>query len=257
MMVVLITKDYLLVNGFKMYTDPTDSLELRSNKIFEKFEVELVKNEIDEGDIVLDLGANIGYYTLIFSKIVGKDGHVFAFEPDPNNFAILKKNIEINKIKNVILIQKAVSNTSKPQLLYLCDYNHGQHRIYPSPRCTEKINVECTIIDEYLDGTEFFNNINFVKMDVEGSEYDVINGMQKTLKLNPHLKILCEFSPKQIIEHKLEPENVLQQLLDHNFKIFPITSAGEKIIDIDYTKPIINEIMSIGHGLNLFCVPKN
>ena len=81
--------------------------------------------------------------------------------------------------------------------------------------------------------------------------------MQKTLKLNSYLKILCEFSPKQIIKHKLKPENVLQQLLNHNFKIFPITSAGEKIIDIDYTKPIINEIMSIGHGLNLFCVPKN
>ena len=168
MMVVLITKGYLLVNGFKMYTDPTDSHELRSNKIFEKFEVELVKNEIDEGDIVLDLGVNIGYYTLIFSKIVGKDGHVFAFEPDPNNFVILEKNIEINKIKNTISIQKAVSNISKPQSLYLCEYNHAQYRIYLSPRCTEKINVECTIIDEYLDGTKFFNNINFVKMDVEG-----------------------------------------------------------------------------------------
>lgn len=254
-MIVLITTDYVLVNGFKMYMDPTDALELRSNKIFEKFEVELVKKEIGKGDIVLDIGANIGYYTLIFSEIVGKDGCVFAFEPDPKNFAILKKNIEINKIKNVILIQKAVSNTSKLQSLYLCDYNHAQHRIYPSPRCTEKINVECTIIDEYLTGIEFFNKINFVKMDVEGSEYDVIDGMKKTLQSNPNLKMLCEFSPKQIRERGLQPEDILNQIISHNFKIYPITTAGEKIIDIDYSKSVVDEIMAIGHGLNLFCIP--
>ena len=255
-LVVLITTDYVIVNGFKMYTDPTDALELRSNKIFEKFEVELVKKEIAKNNIVLDIGANIGYFTLIFSKIVGKDGCVFAFEPDPNNFAILKKNIEINNIKNVILIQKAVSNTSKPQSLYLCDYNHAQHRIYPSPRCTEKIDVESTTIDEYLDGSEFFNKINFVKMDVEGSEYDVVHGMKKTLQSNPNLKMLSEFSPKQIRERGLQPEDILNQITSHNFKIYPITTAGEKIINIDYSKSVVDEIIAIRHGLNLFCVPK-
>ena len=249
------TGDYVLVDGSKMYLDPTDALELRTNKIFEKFETELVKKEVKDGDIVLDIGANIGYYSLVFSQIVGTNGRVFAFEPDPNNFALLKKNIEINNLKNVTLIQKAVSDVSKPLSLYLCDYNHAQHRIYPSPRCNETITVESTTIDEHFSGTEFYNRINFVKMDVEGAEYDVLEGMKKTLKSNPNLKILCEFSPKQIREHGLKPEDILDQLLRYGFKIYPITTAGEKIIPIDYDKPIINEIMNIGHGLNLFCVP--
>jgi len=257
MRIGLITTNYVMVNGFKMHIDPTDALELKSNKTFEKFETELVKKEIAKGDIVLDIGANIGYFTLIFSQIVGKDGRVYAFEPDPNNFEILKKNIEINNIKNVILIQKAVSNTSKPLSLYLCDYNHAQHRIYPSSRCNEKIDVESTTIDEYLAGTEFFNKINFVKMDVEGSEYDAIDGMKKTLQSNLSLKMLCEFSPKQIQERGLQPQDILNQLLNHNFKIYPITTAGEKIIPIDYSKSTVDEIMKIGHGLNLFCVPAN
>lgn len=251
------TNDYVLVNGFKMYLDPTDALELRTSKKFEKFETELVRKEIKKGDVVLDIGANIGYYSLIFSQIVGTEGRVFAFEPDPNNFALLKKNIEINNLKNVILIQKAVSDTSIPLTLYLCDYNHAQHRIYPSPRCNEKITVESTTIDEYLSKTEFYNKINFVKMDVEGAEYDVIEGMKNTLKLNPKLKLLCEFSPKQIIEHKLTPGKILHQILQCNFKIYPITTAGEKIISIDYTKSIVDEIMNIGHGLNLFCIPNH
>ena len=253
----ILTINPIQVNDFKMYIDPTDALELKTGKIFEKFETELAKKEIKRNDIVLDIGANIGYFTLIFSKLVGDNGKVYAFEPEPNNFAILKKNIEINNIHNVILIQKAISDISKKISFYICDYNHAQHRAYPSPRCDKEITVDSITIDEYFSESKFSRKINFVKIDVEGSEYDVINGLRKTLELNPHLKILCEFSPKQIIEHKLEPENVLQQLLDHNFKIFPITSAGEKIIDIDYTRSIINEIMSIGHGLNLFCVPKN
>lgn len=249
------TSDHVVVNGFKMYLDPTDALELRTNKVFEKFETELVKKEIKNGDIVLDIGANIGYFSLVFSQVVGTNGRVFAFEPDPNNFALLKKNVEINNLKNVALNQKAVSDVSKSLPLYLCEYNHAQHRIYPSPRCNETVMVDAITIDEYLAGTEFYNRINFVKMDVEGAEYNVIEGMKKTLKSNPNLKILCEFSPKQIREHGLKPENILDQLLKHSFKIYPITTAGKKIIPIDYSKSVIDEIMNIGHGLNLFCVP--
>lgn len=251
------TSDQVLVNGFTMHIDPTDALGLRTNKVFEKFETELVKKEVKSGDIVLDIGANIGYYSLIFSRIVGPKGRVFAFEPDPNNFALLRKNIEINNLQNVTLIQKAVSDVSKPISFYLCNYNHAQHRIYPSSRCNETITVESITIDEYFSGKEFHDKINFVKMDVEGAEYDVIEGMKKTLKLNPNLKMLCEFSPKQIKEHGLEPENILDQLVRCGFKIYPITTAGEKIIPIDYSKPVISEIMRIGHGLNLLCVPEN
>jgi FkbM family methyltransferase len=245
------------VNGFKMYVDPTDALDLKKNQIFEKFETELVTQHISNGDTILDIGANIGYFTLLFSKLVGETGIVHAFEPDPNNFSILKKNIEINNIKNVVLNQKAISDVSKKISFYLCDYNHAQHRIYPSSRCTEEIQVDAITIDEYFDSDSISGKINFIKMDVEGSEFEAIHGMKNTLKSNPQLKFLCEFSPKQIIEHKLKPENIIQQLLDSNFKILPITTAREQIIDIDYSKSVIQEIMNIGHGLNLFCIPKN
>ena len=117
--------------------------------------------------------------------------------------------------------------------------------------------VESTTIDDYFSETEFYNKINFVKMDVEGAEFNVLEGMRKTLKSNPTLKILCEFSPKQIREHRLKPGDILDQLLRFNFKIYPITTAGEKIIPIDYDKSIIDEILNIGHGLNLFCVPNH
>ena len=67
----------------------------------------LVKRIVRNGDIVVDIGAHIGYYTLIFARLVGPKGKVFAFEPEPNNFNLLIKNIKINGYKNIIPVQKA------------------------------------------------------------------------------------------------------------------------------------------------------
>lgn len=96
------------VQGHKMFLDSKDSLRLSIHGIYEPLETELAKKEVKKGNVVLDIGANIGYYTLIFAKLVGEDGKVFAFEPDPTNFALLKKNVEMNGYKNVMFVQKAV-----------------------------------------------------------------------------------------------------------------------------------------------------
>jgi FkbM family methyltransferase len=70
----------------------------------------LFKGIVKEGMVVVDIGANIGYYTLIAAKLVGKSGIVYVFEPMPSNYECLCKNIEVNGYTNVVLIQKAVSN---------------------------------------------------------------------------------------------------------------------------------------------------
>jgi hypothetical protein len=107
------------VDGHKMFLDSRDSLGLSIFSIHEPLETGLVKEKIKKGDVVLDIGANIGYYTLIFAKLVGEEGKVFAFEPEPTNFSLLEKNVEINGYKNVVLIQKAVSNETGKIRLYL------------------------------------------------------------------------------------------------------------------------------------------
>jgi len=127
-----LTPNFAEVLGHKMYLDVKDALRLSINGVYEPFETELVRKEVKKGDVVLDIGANIGYYTLIFAKLVGQEGEVLAFEPDPNNFALLKKNIEINGYRNVSLLQKAVSNRSGKIRLYLSDSNPGAHTIYDS-----------------------------------------------------------------------------------------------------------------------------
>ena len=102
--------DFVEIEGRQMFLDSNDSLRLSINRVYEPSETKTIKTHVKKGDVVLDIGANIGYYTLIFAELVGEKGKVYAFEPDPTNFDLLRKNVEINGYRNITLIQKAVSN---------------------------------------------------------------------------------------------------------------------------------------------------
>ena len=128
-----IREEFVEINGQKLFLDKEDSLMLSiKHHEHEQLTVEYFKKIIKKGDIVLDLGANIGYYTLIFAKLVGEVGHVFAFEPDPSNFELLSKNVKENKHENVTLIQKAVSDKNEKIKLYVSKRDLASHRIFDS-----------------------------------------------------------------------------------------------------------------------------
>jgi FkbM family methyltransferase len=218
-----------MIDGHKMWLDDKDSLGLSSNNgIFEPQEIELVKQQVSLGDTVLDIGANIGYYTLIFAKLVGEHGKVFAFEPDPTNFALLKKNVEINGYSNVILVPKAVSNENKKAKLYLCEQNKGMHRVYNSVFCNDSIDIEFLRLDDYFQD----DKINFIKIDIEGAEYAAIQGMRNLLNRNREAKLLTEFSPAASLENGIDSTDYLKILVDLGFNIY---SVGENIelVNID------------------------
>ena len=105
-----IRTEYVEIEGQKIFLDKEDSLMLSTkNDKYEQLEIDCFKQIIKRGDTVIDLGANIGLHTLLFAKLVGEFGHVFAFEPDTGKFEILSKNVKENKHENVTLVQKAVS----------------------------------------------------------------------------------------------------------------------------------------------------
>src|SRR5512138_2867115 len=91
------------VHGQTMYLDPGDSMGLAIQGTYEPEETEAVLRSVKSGMVVVDIGANIGYYTLLFARLVGPQGRVIAFEPDPATFALLKKNVDSNQHRNVEL----------------------------------------------------------------------------------------------------------------------------------------------------------
>src|SRR3989344_1775867 len=107
---------------------------------YELVETKLFKSLLKPGMNVVDVGAAIGYYTCIAGKLLGPEGKVYAFEPAPRNFSILRKNIELNNLSNVILYQKAVANFSGE--VSLSSMNFGDNRIVDHPEERETVSVE-------------------------------------------------------------------------------------------------------------------
>ncbi len=231
-----------LIQGHKMLLDDKDSINLASMGVYEPAEVALVRSQVKQGDTVLDIGANIGYYSLIFAELVGDTGKVYAFEPDPSNFALLCQNIELNDYDNIEPIQKAVSNDNTVLNLHLCDANYGMHRIYDSICCSEQVEVEAIRLDDFF--ADFKGAINFIKMDIEGAEYAALQGMQQLLTQHQAVKLLMEFSPAALFEFGIEPQIFLDFLIKNNFKL---QLVEDRLRDLDFNilqqqLPVITEI---------------
>ncbi len=245
--------NYTEIQGHKMFLDSKDPLNLSISRIFEEFDTDLVKKVIKKGDIVLDLGANIGYYTLIFAKLVGESGKVYAFEPDPDNFRLLKKNIRINGYKNVILVNKAVSNKAVKTKLYISEIYTASHAIFDTGERRKSIEVDTVRLDDYFN--DFHGKIDFIKMDVEGAEGGVIQGFSNFLNNATNIiKILTEFSPFLLKSSDVEAKEFLNLLLKFKFKIFTL-NKNKKEIKVANVENLLKKYKPENRDyVNLYCV---
>ncbi|MHA1378153.1 MAG: FkbM family methyltransferase [Candidatus Helarchaeota archaeon] len=135
---------------------------------------------IKKGDAVLDIGANIGYFVLLESKIVGKSGKVYAIEPVSKNVNYLKKNVELNKRKNIEIYHMAVGEKVGKTKIYVSDRSNlsSLQKNLNFNYIGEEI-IELTTIDSFLKGKRI---PKLIRMDVEGYEYNIFKGMKETLK---------------------------------------------------------------------------
>lgn len=220
--------DYVVVLGNKMYLDKEDALELSLNKIYEPVETDLIHSIVKEGDIVVDIGAHIGYYTLILSKLVGEYGKVFAFEPDVFNFELLSKNVELNNCKNVILMHAAVTDKSEKVKLFITDASSNPN-INNNSDSVDYYVIDGVSLDDYFKTLD--KPINFMKMDIEGAEYNVLLGATDILSKNPDMSIISEFYPIALSKSNKSPKDFIN-LLSHRFKLYEI---DEKTHDVFLT----------------------
>jgi FkbM family methyltransferase len=159
-----------------------------------------------EGDIVVDVGAHMGRYTITSSKYVGPQGKVIAIEAHPYNFKILQRNIWLNGLSNVTAINCAVYSKKARLKLYLPDEDLGytmHHSLmtnYLISKYSESIEQKYIEVEAYtLDNlllTSGINQVNWIKIDVEGAEYEVLTGAKDILSANRHIAILVEVHGK-------------------------------------------------------------
>lgn len=216
--------------------------------LYEPGTVILIKKLLKEGMTFLDLGAHRGYYTLLASKLVGEKGRVFAFEPAPENFALLATNVKGRS--NVTLVQKAVSNKSGTAKFFLSPDASVTHSLYQVGDNWQWIEVEVTSLDEFFRDKDL--RIDFIKMDIEGAEMSALEGMAELIKKNENLKIVTEFRPGFLEKSGTSPESFLRKLLiEYVFKLYLINDERETI-----EPTTIDNLMELGQDYekrNLFC----
>jgi FkbM family methyltransferase len=176
---------------------------------------------IGPGDTLVDVGANIGYFTVLGARIVGDTGHVYAFEPDPEAFAMLERNVRLNGLTNVTIERKAVSNAAGEVKLYLATENKGDHRIFETrAEQRESVIVETVALDNYFAGREA--DINFIKIDTQGAEGVIVDGMKRILATNDQLRLALEFSPWHLREFGFDPAHLVDMLETVDFRSFDL-----------------------------------
>jgi len=162
--------------------------------------VEAIVREVEPGGFVLDIGAHIGFYSLLLSKKVGPHGRVVAFEPFPANFDVLEENLRLNQCKQVLAVKKAVMDCS-------CELKVSVPAGEPLPGVfsvvgsegADQVLIEAVSLDDFLSTNGL--PVAFIKIDVEGAEEQVLRGAKKTLA-SFHPTVLLEvhhgpFPPEQ------------------------------------------------------------
>ena len=214
------------VGEIPMFLNPADGVITRQilAGLFEPNETQAITASLRPGDTFVDVGANVGYYTLIAARLVGSEGRVFAFEPDPEAAALLERSVQLNGFENVVLERKAVSNEPGSIRLYLAEKNKGDHRIYVAEEERDSIEVEAVTLDDYFADDP--GRIDFVKIDVQGADLAVLEGMTELIEANQNILLSVEFWPFGLHGFGDEAEGMLDFLTTRDFRLFDLR-AGE------------------------------
>lgn len=240
----------VVVHGQKMHVNTTFGLTLQAagTYISERLMSNLFIDLLTDGMVVVDIGAHIGYYTLFAAKAVGDKGKVFCFEPEPANYVLLLKNIEENNCNNVIPVQKAVSNSTGSIKLFIAKEPSG-HSIGSDNPHQKAIVVDSITLDEFFSGREY--PIHVIKIDVEGAEMAVLQGMRNIIAKNRQLNIFTEFNPGALKRVGFSPIEYFQMLIDFGFNICVINEQKQSLEQVE-----INTVMAMCKSIeymNLLC----
>lgn len=251
-----LTRNYLCVSvhGFRLYGSLQHHplLYLLANGSYERFTRKLFKRALEPGMRALDVGANIGCYTLLAANTVGSTGRVYAVECDPANLRFLRHNVALNGVTDrVTIVPKAVANDSGVVRFYSDSSNSVLSSLVVEGETTDAIEVECTTIDEAIPSHE---RIDVAKIDVEGGEVDVIRGMSRTISRAEKLVMFVECCPYYLSSSGHSVGELLEELQRHEFQV-QIIREKKKILTADLDELFAAERSgSEKYYVNLYCV---
>ncbi len=192
---------------------------------------QVIAQHLSSGDVFYDVGANVGFFSLMAARLVGDAGIVYAFEPVPANVTVLTANVSLNQFKNIMVVPKAVAHINSRAHLIITQHPGGAKLTKVdtplNSRIKKVIPVDVISLDEWLQESSS-RPPTLVKIDVEGAEFQVIQGM---------LQIIRRFRPKIVYEIDHPREGSLQEI-KIQMDVF-IQSLGYRITSLENAYPHI------------------
>jgi FkbM family methyltransferase len=214
-----------LINPLEYHQKPL----LFGEEEYEPQIVSLLANALGPGKVFFDVGANMGYHSLLASKIVGSEGRVHAFEPSPAQFKHLKLNVGINQAGNVVLNNSAVAESSEDRELYISvGWNQGTHSLRRTADQGESCRVGCVSIDDYVEKSGI-KRIDAIKVDVEGAELFVFKGAQRVLGSMPPPLLVFESCEGFSQSFAYSTRDAKQMIAQYGYALYNIELGPEPV----------------------------
>lgn len=180
---------------------------------------------VKPGSVVIDVGANIGYYTLLAADKVGPMGKVHSVECSPDTLVLLRENVRRNDLKNVEVYPVAASNARGELTLNVSAIGLSLFELHSNwskvSKATGTVTVPSMPMDDLVQGP-----VDVVKIDAEGADLDVLKGMGRILSENKGISIIVEWAPPLIAESGKDPFEMAKWLQDAGFKIVSVLEEG-------------------------------
>lgn len=238
------------IYGERMYVR-TDDLSLAPHLMldgyWENWITKVFRQELKPNMTVIDVGANIGYYTLMAANIVGPKGKVISFEANPETHDILFRNIHINGyLERVTTLNKAVYLKSTSLEFNVLEKYQGSCSIFNLDFVekhfldkVKKIQVEAISLDEYIPQG---NRVDFIKIDAEGAEPYILLGAERILNQNKDIILMMEWAPHMLNHDDIKVSDLYQYLSNKGFSFFIIEN------DSSLNKANFEELIKITHA---------
>ncbi len=217
----------------------------------------LIQALVRPGDVVLDIGAHVGYYSLLAARATGPTGRVYAFEPAPGNFELLTQNIRLNGYTQIAAVHRAISDTTGPRPLFISRLDNGFHSLFrlglPEPAAPEAVMVQTMTLDEFL-AAQGWPTVQVVKLDIEGGETAAFQGMRQFLARSPDLALIIEFCPWILDTLGMRPEVFLDGLRAEGFALHLVEPDRVAPLADAEVPPLIGRLLRRDGYANLLCV---
>ena len=192
--------------------------------------------KINPNYTIIDIGANVGYYSLKFSKIMRDTGKILAIEPDPDTYSILEQNCTLNNLSNIEILNLAISDKNEFINLFQDKSHSGKSSLFSKSDDGDSIKITTKTLDRLIDNR--FSTIDFIKIDTEGAELSILKGATETLKITK--KILIELHEEILEKNEQDPLEIKTILESNGFKIktfsefWDAKTSQNKIFHSDY-----------------------